>query len=127
MFQGRTQAALWLLSNKSKGGLLHLNDIIGNSTTPTIVKDVLKSKHTEAAVATSDTIISRSPPDCHPVIFESIDAALIRSTSLNTYGTAGPSGLDAYAWRRLCTSFKYASNSLCESLAHTTLRLCTVY
>ena len=117
-----------LFSNKSKGGLLHLNDVIGNSTIPTTVKDVIKSKHPEAAVATSDTIISGSPPDCHPVIFESIDAALIRrSTSLNTHGAAGPSGLDAYAWRKLCTSFKYASNSLCESLALTTRRLCTVY
>ena len=69
MFQGKTQAALRLLSNKSKGGLLHLNDVIGNSTIPTTVKDVLKSKHLEAAVATSDTIISGSPPDCNPVIF----------------------------------------------------------
>ncbi len=46
---------------------------------------------------TPNTIISGDPPDCHPVIFESIDAASIRSTSLNTHGAAGPSGMDAYA------------------------------
>ena len=58
------------------------------------MKDVRKSKHPDAVAATSDSIINESP---HPVIFESIDAALIRSTSLNTHGAAGPSGLDAYA------------------------------
>ena len=71
--------------------------------------------------------MSGSPPDCHPVVFESIDVALIRSTSLNTHGAAGPSGLDAYAWRRLCTSFKTASHSLCESLALSARRLCSDY
>ena len=124
---GKTQAALQLLSNKGKGDVLHLNDVVGNSSISTTVKDVLKSKHPDAVAATSDSIINESPPVCHPVIFESIDATLIRSTSLNTHGAAGPSGLDAYAWRRLCTSLKSASNSLCESLALTARRLCSVY
>ena len=95
MFQGKTQALLGLLSNKSKGGLLHLNDVIGNSSTPTTVKDVLKSKHPEAAVATSDTIISRSPPDCHPVIFESIESNTIHLSQ-------HPRGCWSFRFRRLC-------------------------
>ncbi len=41
-----------------------------------------------------------------PTFTQSFLTALIRSTSLRTKGAAGPSGLDAYAWRRLCTSFK---------------------
>ncbi len=86
-----------------------------------------ETKHPDAAAATPNTIISSDPPDCHPVIFESIDAASIRSTSLNTHGAAGPSGLDANAWRRLCTSFKSSSNSLCESLALTARSLCFEY
>ena len=97
MFEGKTQAALQLLSDKGKGGFLHLNDGVGSPSTLTTVKDVLISKHPDAVRASSDTTISGSPPDCHPVIFESIDAALIRSTSLHTHGAAGPSGLDAYA------------------------------
>ena len=105
MFHGKTQAALQLLSNKGKGDVLHLSDVVGNSSISTTVKDVLKSKHPDAVAATSDSIINESPPVCHPFIFVS---ALIRSTSLNTHGAAGPSGLDAYAWRRLCTSFKSA-------------------
>ena len=61
----------------------------------------------------------------HPVIFDSLDTALIRSIALKTRGAAGPSGLDAYTWRRLFTSFKSASNALCHSLALTARRLCT--
>ena len=53
----------------------------------------------------------------HPVIYDKIDASLIRSTSLHTSGAAGPSDLDATAWRRMCTSFKTSSHALCQSLA----------
>ena len=42
-------------------------------------------------------------------------------------GAAGPSGLDAASWKRLCTSFKGASTDLCESLAATARRLCSSY
>ena len=42
-------------------------------------------------------------------------------------GAAGPSGLDATSWKRLCTSFKGASFDLCEAVAATTRRLCTCY
>ena len=40
---------------------------------------------------------------------------------------AGPSGVDAYEWRRLCTAFKGASTDLCHSLALMAQRLCTSY
>ena len=36
-------------------------------------------------------------------------------------------GLDAYGWRRLCTSFQGASNDLCDGLASVARRLCTSY
>ena len=42
-------------------------------------------------------------------------------------GAAGPSGLDAAAWKRMCTSFKTASADVCESLANTARRLCSEY
>ncbi len=100
MFQGKTQAALQLLSNKGKGSVLRLNDTVDDSTT---VKDILKSKHPNGVAASPDSIINGTAQDTHPVIFDSIDSALMRSTSLKTRGAAGPSGLDAYAWRRLCT------------------------
>ena len=61
----------------------------------------------------------------HPIIFERIDGQLIRSTALRMDGTAGPSGLDAAAWKRLCTSFKSASTGLCDNLAAVARRLST--
>ena len=50
---------------------------------------------------------------------------MIRSAALRTQDSAGPSGLDAYGWRRLCTSFQQASDDLCNSLALVAWHLCT--
>ena len=45
--------------------------------------------------------------------------------ALKTKGAAGLSGLDAFAWRRLCSSFKSASRDLCCFLVAVGRRLCT--
>ena len=37
-----------------------------------------------------------SPPDTHPVVFDSIQGKTIRAAALRTEGTAGPSGIDAH-------------------------------
>ena len=42
-------------------------------------------------------------------------------------GAAGPSGLDAPAWKRLCCFFKSASADLCDALALVARRICTSY
>ena len=76
-------------------------------------------------LSSSSIVCEGKPPETHPVIFESIDAALIRSVSLRTSGAAGLSGLDALAWRKLCSSYKRASCDLCHSLALTARRLAT--
>ena len=87
MFQGKTHAALHLLTDKGKGGVLHIHDT---------VKDVLKSKHPPGQVATPESIYQGQPPEVHPVTFDAIDASMIRSIALSTKGASGPSGLDAY-------------------------------
>ena len=46
---------------------------------------------------------------------------------MHTTASAGPSGIDAHGWRRLCTSFKGGSNDLCHSLALVARRICTSY
>ena len=48
-------------------------------------------------------------------------ASQIRSTILKTQGAAGPSGLDATYWRRLCTSFQKESEQLCDAIAKFTI------
>ena len=61
------------------------------------------------------------------MIFESLDANVIRSAALRVNGAAGPSGLDSHEWRRLCTSHKGASRDLCASLASVDIRISTSY
>ena len=68
--------------------------------------------------------MNNEPQYIHPVIFDSLDARCIRLAALWTEGSAGPSGFDAMGWRRLCTSFKSASEELCHSLAATAKCLC---
>ena len=46
MFQGKTKAAIHLLLDQNRGGVMHLNDIVPLDTSdPLTVLDVLKSKH----------------------------------------------------------------------------------
>ena len=99
MFQGKTHAALQLLSDKGKGSVLHLDSPISTKDSEhCTVKDVLKSKHPPGLPAADpDVVIPEVPPDVYSVVFDSIDASLIRSISLRTRGAAG---LDAYAWRK---------------------------
>ena len=59
--------------------------------------------------------------------FDSITAETIRNSALHTQGAAGPSGMDALSWRRLCTAFGEKSNNLCSALAAVTRRISTVY
>ena len=46
--------------------------------------------------------------------------------SMKTEGAAGPSGLDATAWRHLCCSFQ-SSFDLCAALASVAKRICTTF
>ena len=63
----------------------------------------------------------------HPVIFDEITGILVRSVALRTEGAAGPSGIDAQGWRRLCSSFQLASSELCDALACLCKRICSTY
>ena len=98
MFEGKTKAAIRLLSEETKGGMLHLGDKVDTTTT---VRDVLVDKHPPGQPAHPESLIDDVPPEVHPVLFESIDASMLRSAALRTTGAAGPSGLDAISWRRL--------------------------
>ena len=128
MFAGKCKAALDLLSNADKSGLLHLNNSANpdDPSSPS-VKDVLISKHPPAQPVHHDCILPEDPQDPHPIIFDSIDANSIRSAAVRMNGAAGPSGLDAHQWRRLCTSHKGTSRDLCAALASVTRRLCSSY
>lgn len=71
------------------------------------VRDVLSKKHPPKQAPSLSTLIEPNtpPPEPHPVMLAAIDGQLIRNTVLKMDGAAGPSGLDAAAWKRICTSF----------------------
>ena len=131
VFAGKISAAMRLLSEydgtQSAKGVLDLNAPAspGSSTT---VRDVLIEKHPPAASASSDSLIdvdpSWTPVDVHPVYFDRITGAAIRQAALQTKGAAGPSGMNADNWRRICTAFKRHSDELCGALADLGRRLC---
>ena len=97
-----------------------------NSPSWTVYNELLK-KHPPGQPAHPEALkpLSSVSSDFHPVIFDALDGTVIRSAALRTQGSAGPSGLDAYGWRRLCTSFQQASDDLCNSLALVAWHLCT--
>ena len=116
MFAGKTAAAIQLLTRGSKrGGVLHLGDIIPGSGK---VYDILKSKYPAAVLSHSDALISSDVTSMDPVI---LDGSVIRVAALQALGATGPSGIDAYNWR------KYYVHELCSSIALLARRLCTTF
>ena len=61
------------------------------------------------------------------ILFDRLDAVRLCRVALKLHGAAGPSGLDASAWRRMCTSFQTVSADLCDALSAVTRCLCTSF
>ena len=116
MFQGKVKAALRLLNGaKSKAGQpLSLDTVVESNIT---VKDKLSEKHPEpASLDPSCCLLQTTPPPDHEphfVEFHQIDGGLIRSLVLRMDGAAGPSGMDASHWKKVCTSFAKESDNVC--------------
>ena len=110
--------ALRLLSDN--GGPLPLNDDV-------LAK--LKEKHPPKQEPNPSAIIDTelSFEEVHPIIFEQIDGKLIHDVILRMDGAAGPSGLDANSWKRVCSSFGLPSSDLCATVASVTKRMCTTF
>ena len=130
MFEGDVKGALRLLPDDKQGGILHPEATINhcNGTSMTVL-EALKSKHPPGESVTESALLPESSDSTpiHPVSFDRVDASSIRSAVLRTTGSAGPSGMDAKGWRRICTSFKGASDDLCHALALMGRRLATSY
>lgn len=62
------------------------------------VREILRDKHPPGKPADPNSLVPDDADPVHHVVFDSIDASLIRKAALNTSGAAGPSGLDAYEW-----------------------------
>ena len=131
LMEGKVRAALQLVTQTNGCGSLPLNNL-ANSNDPTsaqTVRDILCQKHPPKQRLKKSTIIIPDIPlvEPHPVLFDEINAQVIKSTILKMDGAAGPSGLDSVSWKHFCTSSKGASTDLCESIVATAKRLCTCY
>ena len=123
MFQGKTHAALRVISENSCAGLFSLDDQVDGKT----VFDILQSKHPPAGEVDLAALITLDfePPKVHPVLFERLTSQSVRNSALRSQGSAGPSGVDAAGWKRLCTAFHKQSNDLCASIAAVGRRIST--
>ena len=122
--KGKVKDTMRLLKENTQKPLKS-SDIVNGKT----VLEILQEKHPEGRPLNPDVLSQSESPhtDFHPIVFEGIDASLVRSSALKVKGSAGPSGLDAHQWRRLCTSFGHYSDDLCDAVAAITRRLCTEY
>ena len=118
MMNGKVKAAARLVSEERNIGVIPLDRLVEENVT---VRDIIHDKHPTGQPIHPSTLISPSQTNdpVHPIIFEEIDGLSILKSALQTTGGAGPSGMDASAWRRMCASFQKASTDLCEALART--------
>ena len=122
MFQGKTKAALDILRSKE---MVKLDDhtLSGNGSSVSVTQ-ILNEKHPPGQPAVPGSLVDDEAPPIHDVIYDPIDAALIRSAALKT---SGASGIDAHGWRRLCTCYYSISRDLCQALADMAKHLCAQF
>ena len=126
MLLGNVKSAMRVIADSSTGGVLNLDAKVSENKT---VHEVLKEKHPEGMDAIEDALLATTarlqPP--HPVLFDRLTGESIKYAALRTFGSSGPSGVDAAGWRRMCVSFHGASKSLCDALAAVARRIATTY
>ena len=87
----------------------------------------LRQKHPDAKPS-NDTMMSHGPfIHVNEIIFDGINADLVRKCAIRTKGSHGPSGLDADSWSKiLCNStFGNASDNLFHAIALLARMLCS--
>ena len=115
--EGNVNGALRLLEG-NKSGVLDLNDA---------TRALLKEKHPDGKPLIEDLLLEGPIPAVHSVIFDEIDAELVKAMALKTNGAAGPSNLDASQWRRILCSkeFEIDGLDLCKAIADFAKSICT--
>ena len=109
------------MTGQDRGGVLNLNDPVNPSNPEFSVRGALSAKHPPGQPLHPEYLASvTDTPAVHPVVFDALDDSVVHIAALLTVGAAGPSGIDAHGWRRLCTSFHAASmNFVVQSLCST--------
>ena len=129
MMEGRVRGALQLLSRETRSGPLSLDRVVSDGSYRT-VRDILEDDHHDSEhAAHADAILNEdlNNTDFHPILFDSITDEVIRNSAVHTAGSAGPSGVDAFSWKTICTAFDQKSNDICSALSAVTRMICTTY
>ena len=88
------------------------------------IQDVLVEKHPNGKPASPSALLSSTQSHVNPIIFDQLNWELILKAAMCNQGAPGLSGMDAYAWRRICSSFKSASHDLYHVMAAVARRIC---
>ena len=123
MLEGKVRAALRYLSDHEMNGVLPLDDTLDSGES---VLEELHAKHPRAQHLDNALLLQCPIEEVNAIIFYELDASAIRNAALHTHGAAGVSNLDATGWRRLCCSFKGASQDLCKAISSHARRLATM-
>ncbi len=127
MRQGKVKQAIRIITDSNQKGPLDLDaiDPLGDS-----IRRILLDKHPVSQALNTDCICEPSADlsnNFHPILFEAITYDTIKSAAINTHGAAGPSGVDAWSWRRFCSAFRNSSQNLCLAMAAFCRRLAVDY
>ena len=122
MSSGRVRQAVRMLSETIDGtqsGVLHMEEISARADgSAATVRKILIEKHPEGQPAPKSILLSGEVLQESAIRFEAITAPLVQRIARQCQGYAGPSGLNAESWRRICSSYKGASTSMCQALAN---------
>ena len=118
MKKGNVNAALKLLTNNMKDGILPLNIQTLNS---------LKEKHPESNDTSIDILLIDISQRVHPIKFAGVDEEMVRKAAIKTKGGLGPSAMDADGWRRILCSNNFGDTNLDlrKAIANFIKKICT--
>ena len=105
------------------------DSVIGVHPVDDEILEILRKKHPKAAHSPSVTpkVEIGTEETVQPVVFESIDETAIHDAAKKTFGSGGPTQVDADGWKHILCSKSYGKSSevLCQSIADMAKRLCT--
>ena len=117
MFQGKVSQATRLIDNDDA--------VVGVHQVTTDIIQTLEDKHPKITKRSGKPVVPAIPVES--VIYEQIDGKTIQDSAKTTFGSGGPTLMDADGWKHILCSKSYGkcNDILAQSIADMTKRLCT--
>ena len=117
VFNNNLKGAMSLVADKSKGGVLPINQD---------TKKEMNAKHPRAEPMSQQALLTGEiPKNVHHVFYSELNGELVKKCALRTLGSAGISQQEDVLWHKMETGYKDSSSSLCNAVAVFTRRLAT--